>query len=223
MILNRAKLLVLFLFTAPCCTLGFFSSVPLQSRQNLSSKRIPVIKSREQSSSSLSVATSSQQQQQTGVTELTTKREFLSFIDNINLHNNDNNRNNEFQMIKYYASYCKVCQRIKPLYKRIANSEIAANVSFGSVEVSVIGDTPTLETLGLTKLPFIQIYQNKKCVASFSTGGQTYTFKKQIKSTLSSCKERSPEEWHEFLTTYQTDIEGQRKGVDDLWRSLAAP
>jgi len=232
---ERARFLILHLLLVwslssyDTCCLAFGFSMPLSETYN----------NKVSSSSSLSVASMTNsppsppstttiakkviKRKFDGYTELTTKSEFLSFIDD--KYDDDNEAENEFQVIKYHASYCKVCQRIRPIYQRtaLACSSDNNNMQFGSVEVSVINGDSTnssvLKSLGITKLPFIQIYRNKKhCVASFSTGGQSYNFKKIIQSTIDSCQQR--DDWDDFLTTYQDDIQNQHNGVEDLWKTI---
>jgi len=144
------------------------------------------------------------------VTELNSIQEFSSFIDDF--------KSDDLQVIKYYASYCKTCRRVKPIYQRISIGNDDDTIQFGSIEVSVIGGTPTLQSLGITKLPFVQIYRNSKCVASFSTGAQTYNFSRKVKETILACQQRTAQKdgWNTFLTAYETEIQEQRNAVDSL-------
>lgn len=111
----------------------------------------------------------------------------------------------DLTVIKYYANYCKICQRTGIQFKKISGEY--PNVRFGKVESHVFPNTvATLKSLGVTKFPFIQIYNKGQCVASFSTG-PSLIFVKKIRDTIDGCLDRTPEEWAAFTSDIAADIE----------------
>jgi thioredoxin-like negative regulator of GroEL len=122
--------------------------------------------------------------------------------------------NQEFVVIKYYAHYCKICQRAGMQFKKIATEY--PNVSFGKVESMVFPDSAnTLRSLGVSKFPFVQIYRNGQCVASFSTG-PSHLFVKKVRDTIDTCLKRSPDEWDAFLSEFANEIESNRQAREEL-------
>jgi hypothetical protein len=117
------------------------------------------------------------------------------------------NYDNQLTVIKYYADYCKLCQRASIQMKRLVN-EFPTTVKFAKVEQATLTE-PTIDTLhalGVTKFPFIQIYRHGQCVASFSTG-PSHMFRKRVLDTVRLCLERSPDNWQDFYNEFATPIQ----------------
>jgi len=130
----------------------------------------------------------------------------------------------EFVVVKYYAHYCKICQRAGMQFKKIATEY--PDISFGKVESMVLPDSAnTLRSLGVSKFPFVQIYRKGQCVASFSTG-PSHLFVKKVRDTIDSCLKRSPEEWNAFLSEFSSEIESNRQARETLllpWQGRFLP
>lgn len=121
---------------------------------------------------------------------------------------------NDLTVVKYYAHYCKICQRAGIQFQKIATEH--PNVRFGRVESMVIPDSAnTLRSLGVTKFPFVQIYRRGQCVASFSTG-PSHLFAKKVRDTIAICLNRTPEEWDAFTTEFSSEIESNREARESL-------
>ena len=107
-------------------------------------------------------------------------------------------------LIKYFANYCKICQRTGIKLEKIAKEY--PDVEFMKVESQVFPDKlKTLTSLGVTKFPFVQIYRQGKCVASFSTG-PSHMFVRRVRETLDTCEERSGQEWNTFECDFSSEI-----------------
>ena len=83
----------------------------------------------------------------------------LEFLDNI-----PETHDESLVVVKYYASYCRICKRASISYKKIAMDEsYAADFHFTRVEAGRLSGE-RLKTLGLTKFPFVQIFRKGMCV-----------------------------------------------------------
>lgn len=129
----------------------------------------------------------------------------------------DDSSSKDLTIIKYHASYCKVCQRSGIQYKKLATEY--PDVHFAKVEHQVLPHpTPMLKSLGVTKFPFIQFYRHGKCVASFSTG-PSHLFVKMVRDTLQACRKRTDEEWQAFEEQFSKEIQDNihaRKALQNL-------
>lgn len=117
------------------------------------------------------------------------------------------NDGDELLVVKYYASYCKLCQRASINYKKIASGhqENKSPVRFAKIEASLL--PPDLwKKMGVTKLPFIQIFRHGRCVASFSTG-PSHMFTPKVRDTLKTCLNRSGQEWQLFESQFAEQIQ----------------
>jgi hypothetical protein len=147
-------------------------------------------------------------QQQQQVHPISSMDELLAIM-NGKLHPDDDTTeiNNQLIVIKYYADYCKLCQRASMQMKRLV-TEFPTTVRFAKIEQAKLtppsGDT--LRKLGVTKFPFIQIYRHGQCVASFSTG-PSHMFRKRVQDTVKLCLERSPDAWQSFYEEFATPIQ----------------
>ena len=125
----------------------------------------------------------------------------------------------KLKIVKYYASYCKICQRAGIQLKGIAK-DYATNgqpVEFAKVEAQVFNPEPSdkLKALGVSKFPFVQIYRGGLCVASFSTG-PTHMFKKRVLETIDTCLSRSDTEWNQFAQEFHKEIESNSQARNEL-------
>jgi thiol-disulfide isomerase/thioredoxin len=123
-------------------------------------------------------------------------------------------------LIKYYAYYCKVCQRAGVQLKKVAMEY--PDIKFAKVHSLIFPDTAkTLRSLGVTKFPFLQVYRQGKCVASFSSGGGgggpfLHCFANKVRDTLDACRQRTQQEWDEFETEFSKEIDDNLRARRDL-------
>ncbi len=157
---------------------------------------------------------------------------------------NDDDHHSSLVVIKYYASYCKICQRAGIQFKKIATEYSRGDVRFAKVEASVLAggggkngsnnsiqhhphqnhaaagssiatSADALRRLGVTKFPFVQIYRQGLCVASFSTG-PSHLFVKKVRDTIDLCLERTPDVWDGYCNEFQQEMESNRKARLEL-------
>ena len=149
-----------------------------------------------------------QQQAQNTITKLTSMEELLDVMDGKKTTaTTTTSKDNQFTVIKYYADYCRLCQRASIQLKKLSNEY--PNVDFVKIEQATLPkpSADTLRALGVTKFPFIQIYSAEgKLVASFSTG-PSHMFMKKVRDTIQLCLDRSTEEWNDFLTEFDIPIQ----------------
>jgi len=132
----------------------------------------------------------------------------------------DNEHDDELLVVKYFASYCKVCQRASFKYKKIAVERQDQPVRFAKLECTRL-HADTLRNLGLSKFPFVQIFRHGACVASFSTG-PIHMFNGKVRDTVDMCLARSDAEWHAFEEQFSTEIQANRDARQELWKNLLA-
>ncbi|KAG7354216.1 thioredoxin [Nitzschia inconspicua] len=142
----------------------------------------------------------SQQQQKQQVHSITSMQELISVMNGQrNLHDD------QLTVIKFYADYCKLCQRAGIQMKRLVTE--FPTVDFTKIEQNTLTApaADTLRALGVTKFPWVQIYRHGNCVASFSTG-PSHMFMKRVRDTVTMCLERSPEAWQEFEQEFASNM-----------------
>ena len=130
----------------------------------------------------------------------------------------DNEHDDELLVVKYYATYCKVCQRASINYKKIATDRRDQPVRFAKLECSRL-HADILRELGLSKFPFIQVFRHGACVASFSTG-PSHMFNGKVRDTVDMCLARSDDEWHAFEKQFSAEIQANRDAREKLRKSL---
>merc|ERR1712176_748110 len=94
--------------------------------------------------------------------------------------------------ILYHTKHCAICNQALMQWKKAA--EEYPSVQFVMVE-SFVFPQPVRESLrmiGVNECPFVQIYRNRQCVASFTTGP---VFMSRVRCTIESCTERLDESW----------------------------
>mmetsp|Transcript_45134 Transcript_45134/g.54259 ORF Transcript_45134/g.54259 Transcript_45134/m.54259 type:complete len:94 (+) Transcript_45134:1082-1363(+) len=79
-------------------------------------------------------------------------------------------------LIKYFANYCEICQRTGIKLEKIAKEY--TDVEFMKVESQVFPDRlKTLTSLGVTKFPFVQIYQTRQVCCVLFHWSISYVYK----------------------------------------------
>ncbi len=83
-------------------------------------------------------------------------------------------------------------------------------VKFISVEITA--NNEICSTIGIKKFPFIQMYRNRECVASFGTG-PAHNFQKVVGGTLDEKMALTEDQWDSFRTEFKKEI---AQGLDKL-------
>lgn len=129
---------------------------------------------------------------------------------------------NGLVVIKYHAKFCKVCARVMIKYKKLADrlsaTKTSVPISFADVELTANKDL--CSTLGVKKFPFVQIYRNMECVASFGTG-PAHNFKKVVDDSISDKLKMTDEDWDRFRYEYEKEILGGLIKIDQLALNVA--
>lgn len=139
---------------------------------------------------------------QTPVTTFTSIVECLDSIDNA--------QPNELMVLLYFAHYCRMCHQANIPFKKLAYSN--PDVKFTRLETSVL-TSKQLRSMGISKVPFVQIYRNGICVASFST---KWRLESALRETLSLCQRRSLGDWQSFCYQYDDEIHLNKKARERL-------
>mmetsp|Transcript_5594 Transcript_5594/g.7892 ORF Transcript_5594/g.7892 Transcript_5594/m.7892 type:complete len:272 (+) Transcript_5594:115-930(+) len=130
------------------------------------------------------------------------------------LHEIENTKPNELVIVKFHAKFCKVCARVILKYKKMAmqhrDKETPVPIKFLSIESTE--NMKIIRTLGVKKFPFLQIYRNRECVASFGTGG-SHNFQRAVGGTVEQKLNSSEEEWDAFSSEFKTEIS---EGLEQL-------
>jgi hypothetical protein len=128
---------------------------------------------------------------------LTSTQEFLDCIDQAAIK--------ELTIVLFHAHYCKVCQRSNIQYRKVAYRY--PDIQFCRLETSHFS-SEHLRSLGVTRLPFVQIYRNQICVASFSTRNE---LEKSLTHTIELCQSRDVLQWKSFWDAHQVEIAENRR------------
>lgn len=128
----------------------------------------------------------------------------------------------ELTLVLFHAHYCKICQRATMQLVKAAKEY--PSVRFAKVESRVFPEpsSDNLRSIGVSKFPFIQIFRNGDCVASFSTG-PTHLFLRRIRETLDLCLERDEERWTGFTREFVSEIQENRDARERLRKTSLSP
>jgi len=116
-------------------------------------------------------------------------------------------------VIKYHAKFCTVCARVIIRFKKMAhnlnNQENPVPIIFAGVELTE--NAKIFSTLGIKKFPFLQIYRNTECIASFGTG-PAHNFKRAAGGTIKDRLATTDAEWEKIRSDLSEEIaNGQEK------------
>mmetsp|Transcript_21948 Transcript_21948/g.45123 ORF Transcript_21948/g.45123 Transcript_21948/m.45123 type:complete len:450 (-) Transcript_21948:33-1382(-) len=121
---------------------------------------------------------------------------------------------NDLTVVLFFAHYCKTCQRAFAPYKQLANNQ-NKGVHFCRLETSAL--TPKqFFSLGIDRLPFLQIYRNQICVASFSatqkvtSTSSRIVLKQRLLEHIDGCQLRSLTDWSAFRDRHDREIEANK-------------
>jgi hypothetical protein len=138
---------------------------------------------------------------QTPVTTFTTVEECLDAMDG---------STSDLTVVLFFAHYCKKCHQANIPYKRLAYTN--PTIQFTRLETSLMSSRQ-LKALGVARVPFLQIYRNGICVASFATPWKLET---QLSETLGLCRQRSVSDWLAFCQQHDAEIQSNkdaRRGI----------
>lgn len=126
-------------------------------------------------------------------------------------------------VVLYAAAFCKLCQRATMVFKQIAAKRQQADprLKFCRLEVTT-SDGHYMKPLQISKFPFVQIFYDHECVASFSTG-PSHQFRKKVDDTVDACVKRTPEDWGEVRQQFRSEIEENRRVRKELMAQLLHP
>lgn len=96
---------------------------------------------------------------------------------------------------------------------RMASIDTPVPIRFISVETTA--NPKIIEQLGVKKFPFLQIYRNRECVASFGTG-PAHNFQRIVGDTIEQKLNMSVEQWEQFRTEFQSEISNGIENLDLL-------
>jgi thiol-disulfide isomerase/thioredoxin len=148
------------------------------------------------------------------------KDQFLSFL--------SKHPANSLCVVKFHSDTCPTCKRIVMKYIRIANKYTrrcddmdsdegkrhGTQVFFSEINVSKNSDLAS--SLDIEEYPFIHIYRNLKCVASFGTGPPE-NFSKMLEYMLDHEIHMSDEDWIWFESSFEKQIQ---EGTDKILKLI---
>ena len=121
---------------------------------------------------------------------------------------------NELTVVLFFAHYCKTCHRTIVPFKQLANDSVPG-VTFVRFETSALSPKQ-FSSLGIDRVPFLHLYRNWICVASFSaTQKMSLTSTKivlrpRLLENILICQNRSMLDWSSFRKTYNKEIEANK-------------
>lgn len=147
-----------------------------------------------------------------GIQTLASESQLLNAID----------KSNEYTtVIMFHSHFEPACLRAQHQYRRIADSPVAEGLGLKRIESSHLSDS-VLQSLGIERYPHIQIYKDKKCVASFSVP-QTYVFRSLVTNSLEEVKQRQPQDWEVFYQQFESEIRKNKDALDTIRREQLSP
>ena len=142
----------------------------------------------------------------------------------------DNALPNQLTVVLYFAHYCKLCHQTNIPYKKLAYSyeekqassieddnNLPRNIQFTRIETSVL-NKHQFQSLGIRRVPFVQIYRNQICIASFSTNFKT--LEKQLTDTIQITQQRSITDWLSFCNQYDNEIQSNKIARQTIRREV---
>jgi thiol-disulfide isomerase/thioredoxin len=142
------------------------------------------------------------------VNVMTSIPELLQFMEQGNHQKSSfsSSSSSELVVVHYHANYCKTCQRAGIKLNKLARD--FPKISFAKAEVQLFLPTPsqTLNSLGIFRFPFVQIYRRGVRVASFSTG-PSHLFEGKVCNALRDCLNRSDAQWSALEIQNYEDIQ----------------
>ncbi|MGV3541426.1 MAG: thioredoxin family protein [Rufibacter sp.] len=81
-------------------------------------------------------------------------------------------QDNERVVVKYFADWCGNCRLFSPKFKRMADNEEFAGVTF--VDVNVENSPEARKLAGVSNLPFFAVFKNGELVEGAATSKEEY-------------------------------------------------
>jgi len=81
-------------------------------------------------------------------------------------------QNNERVVVKYFADWCGNCRLFSPKFKRMADNEEFAGVTF--VDVNAENSPEARKLAGVSNLPFFAVFKNGELVEGAATSKEEY-------------------------------------------------
>lgn len=97
--------------------------------------------------------------------------------------------------------------------QRLLSKDLPVPVSFLSVEVTA--NNEICSTLEIKKFPFVQMYRNNECVASFGTG-PAHNFQRAVGQTLDEKLSLTEQQWDSFRSEFKKEIAGGLAQIESL-------
>jgi thioredoxin-like negative regulator of GroEL len=118
---------------------------------------------------------------------------------------------NDLVVVLFHAHYCKVCQRSNVQYRKVAY-RYDSHVQFCRLETSHFS-AEHLQSLGVERFPFVQIYRNKVCVASFAPKDQVEAC---LTEAIHACQTRSLTDWQALFDRYASEMANNKRARQAL-------
>jgi len=121
---------------------------------------------------------------------------------------------NDLTIVLFFAHYCKTCQRAFAPYKQLAN-DATQDLHFCRLETSALSPKQ-FASMGIDRVPFLQIYRNGICVASLSATqkitptSSKIVLKQRLLEQIDACQRRSMTEWSAFRDQHDKEIEANK-------------
>jgi hypothetical protein len=133
------------------------------------------------------------------------------------IHVLENAPEDSLVVVKYHANFCKVCARVILKYKKMADvlSKSPTPKPLTFMDVEITANPQICNTLEIKKFPFLQIYRNMECVASFGTG-PAHNFQKVVGETLDAKLNMTDEDWRQFRHEFKNEIAEQLNKLEVL-------
>jgi len=119
---------------------------------------------------------------------------------------------------RFHAKFCRVCSRVILKYKKMASRLASADntpVPIKFISVETTANPKIIEQLRVKKFPFLQIYRNKECVASFGTG-PAHNFQSIVGDTIDQKLKMSQEDWEAFRDEFKSEIASSIQNLEFL-------
>lgn len=136
------------------------------------------------------------------------------FLDSV-----ENTEENELVIVKFHAKWCKVCARAAIKYRKMANKyaspTIDTPVPIKFISVEATANPKIIEQVGIKLFPYIQIYRNRECVASFRTG-PAHNFQRMVGDTVEQKLNTEVSEWNAFSSEFKNEISSGLESLELL-------
>jgi len=134
---------------------------------------------------------------------------------------------NDLTIVLFFAHYCKTCQRAFVPYKQLANAA-SNNTRFVRFETSSL--TPKqFRSMGIDRVPFLQIYRNGICVSSFSATqkisrtSSKIVLRHRLAEQIEAYQTRSLTQWSAFRDQNDREIQANKVARAKIRAAMVSP